>query len=236
MLPGRQATQKQLFCSQCVWAEDRCDGIPHCLSEADENCHVSYRTWLDSYPLLAPSPGPTLVSFDGKGFITLSAMNQTDSEGPLCREGHFQCAASLHHCLPVYVRCNRVRDCPGGEDEAECDEYLCPGLYRCRNVKVITITLIIMMIMMVTTVIVMKKVTAVPKIMMMFVIITQVRIMTITMMRRGTTMVMISSSSSSSSSAAAAAAAGAVAAAAAAAAAAAYLLYQRYRASYNVYN
>nr|KAG5691752.1 hypothetical protein BaRGS_014752 [Batillaria attramentaria] len=34
-------------------------------------------------------------------------------------------------CLPVYVRCNGVNDCPGREDEAGCENYTCPGFYRC---------------------------------------------------------------------------------------------------------
>lgn len=36
----------------------------------------------------------------------------------------------------MYVRCNGVYDCPGKEDEAECDSYPCPGFYRCRVSKV----------------------------------------------------------------------------------------------------
>nr|KAG5708620.1 hypothetical protein BaRGS_033041 [Batillaria attramentaria] len=40
-----------------------------------------------------------------------------------CHEGY---------CLPVYLRCNNVDDCPGREDEAGCDGYTCPGFYHCR--------------------------------------------------------------------------------------------------------
>nr|KAG5706342.1 hypothetical protein BaRGS_033103 [Batillaria attramentaria] len=35
-------------------------------------------------------------------------------------------------CVPMYVRCNGVYDCPGHEDEVECDDYSCPGHYHCR--------------------------------------------------------------------------------------------------------
>nr|KAG5710561.1 hypothetical protein BaRGS_013207 [Batillaria attramentaria] len=38
--------------------------------------------------------------------------------------------------MPVYVRCNGVNDCPGHEDEVECDSYTCPGFYRCRASRV----------------------------------------------------------------------------------------------------
>ena len=52
----------------------------------------------------------------------------------LCPESHFQCWDN-GHCLPVFVLCNGVYDCPGREDERECDQYTCPGYYRCRGVK-----------------------------------------------------------------------------------------------------
>ena len=35
------------------------------------------------------------------------------------------------YCLPVFVVCNGVLDCPGHEDEQDCDSYTCPGYYRC---------------------------------------------------------------------------------------------------------
>nr|KAG5689449.1 hypothetical protein BaRGS_026010 [Batillaria attramentaria] len=46
---------------------------------------------------------------------------------------HFLCDG---YCMPVYVRCNDVYDCPGKEDEAACDSYTCPGFYRCRKSSV----------------------------------------------------------------------------------------------------
>ena len=52
-----------------------------------------------------------------------------------CPETHFWCADE-NLCLPVFVRCNGVYDCPGHEDEEGCDLYTCPGLYRCRASRV----------------------------------------------------------------------------------------------------
>nr|KAG5685517.1 hypothetical protein BaRGS_024254 [Batillaria attramentaria] len=40
------------------------------------------------------------------------------------------------YCLPVYVRCNGVYDCPGKEDETACDSYTCSGFYRCRASRI----------------------------------------------------------------------------------------------------
>ena len=50
-----------------------------------------------------------------------------------CPESHFRCPSGPMVCLPVYMRCNDVYDCVGHEDEAGCDDYACPGFYRCRG-------------------------------------------------------------------------------------------------------
>nr|KAG5695272.1 hypothetical protein BaRGS_028207 [Batillaria attramentaria] len=47
-------------------------------------------------------------------------------------DAYEQCRSFEGYCLPVYLRCNGVDDCPGLEDEADCDSYTCPGFYRCR--------------------------------------------------------------------------------------------------------
>ncbi|KAL8598232.1 hypothetical protein ACOMHN_035182 [Nucella lapillus] len=49
-----------------------------------------------------------------------------------CPDTHFMCLRS-GYCLPVFVRCNKVSDCPDHEDETACDGYTCPGYYRCRG-------------------------------------------------------------------------------------------------------
>ena len=53
----------------------------------------------------------------------------------MCPETHFWCL-DKDYCLPVFLRCNGVYDCPGHEDEDGCDVYTCPGFYRCRASKV----------------------------------------------------------------------------------------------------
>ena len=40
------------------------------------------------------------------------------------------------YCLPVFLRCNGVYDCPGREDEDSCDSFTCPGFYRCRGSRI----------------------------------------------------------------------------------------------------
>ncbi|KAL8573222.1 hypothetical protein ACOMHN_006634 [Nucella lapillus] len=52
-----------------------------------------------------------------------------------CPDTHFQCPGG-GYCLPVFLLCNAVHDCQGKEDEAQCDDYQCPGYYRCRQSRV----------------------------------------------------------------------------------------------------
>ena len=66
----------------------------------------------------------------GVGYSISPVQHNTQGE-VLCPQSHFQCPDD-GYCLPVYVRCNQVRDCPGGQDEARCDSYTCPGFFRCR--------------------------------------------------------------------------------------------------------
>ena len=37
------------------------------------------------------------------------------------------------YCLPLYVLCNGVPDCPHRDDEHQCERPACRGLYRCRG-------------------------------------------------------------------------------------------------------
>ena len=49
-----------------------------------------------------------------------------------CQPTHILCPDNWY-CLPVFVRCNGVYDCPGKEDEQGCKDGVCPGYYRCRG-------------------------------------------------------------------------------------------------------
>ena len=62
-------------------------------------------------------------------------LTSTQQEDVQCPETHFQCLDN-GYCLPVFLRCNGVYDCPGKEDEGQCDVYTCPGYYRCRGSKI----------------------------------------------------------------------------------------------------
>ena len=48
-----------------------------------------------------------------------------------CRDLMF--VAGHGFCLPIYIWCNGVYDCPNHEDEHHCENRACSGLYRCRS-------------------------------------------------------------------------------------------------------
>eukprot|EP00057_Strongylocentrotus_purpuratus_P001223 XP_001196821.2 PREDICTED: G-protein coupled receptor GRL101 [Strongylocentrotus purpuratus] len=49
-----------------------------------------------------------------------------------CPDYSIKCPGS--YCIPLRFRCNDVWDCANGEDELECDRFVCPpGTYSCRS-------------------------------------------------------------------------------------------------------
>ena len=95
-----------------------------CVDGSDENnCSPAV---LYPLPFYGKQP-PVIVSMDGQGSVSLTSMTAND----LCPGTHFRCPQPVY-CMPVFLRCNGVKDCPYGEDELSCQSVLCPGYYRCR--------------------------------------------------------------------------------------------------------
>ncbi|XP_046341218.2 G-protein coupled receptor GRL101-like isoform X1 [Haliotis rufescens] len=67
--------------------------------------------------------GKVPASFDGNNIDNCSLAE--------CPAGFYTCPGS--YCIPVYLVCNGVTDCPRGEDEHQCGLYRCPGYYRCQK-------------------------------------------------------------------------------------------------------
>ena len=109
---------------QCISLEHFCNEKTDCYDGSDEIC-VRNQEYLE----LTTMP-PAVLKMDNTGKPFLSQMTVSDE----CPVTHFQC--SQGYCLPIYLRCNGVDDCPNREDEASCETYTCSGFYRCRGSKV----------------------------------------------------------------------------------------------------
>ena len=115
------------MCEQCVFRTDHCDGRKQCVDGSDE-----WQCWesLQKNDIITNTKlPPAVIDFTSAGAITVTSLNAS------CPETHFRCSND-GYCLPVYVRCNGVYDCPGREDEAACDVFSCPGFYRCRDSRI----------------------------------------------------------------------------------------------------
>ena len=107
----------------------KCNDQIDCVDGSDELDCTNSR----SSQILFSVPPPALV------FVNLLTGDDTlivksPHRGP-CPQGYFRCSEG-GSCFELPFRCNGVNDCPGGEDEAACTEYTCPGMYRCRGSKI----------------------------------------------------------------------------------------------------
>ena len=108
---------------QCIALHQECDETSDCYDGSDETCAK------EVHPLPLTSQ-QSVLDVDGTGQPILREVKNSDE----CPLTHFQC--SQGHCLPIYLRCNGVDDCPNREDEASCERYSCSGFYRCRGSRV----------------------------------------------------------------------------------------------------
>ena len=113
--------------SQCISLDKQYDDKSDCFDGSDELCQP-LRHFLE----LTTLP-PAVLDVDGTGQPFLRHMKDSDE----CPLTHFQC--SQGYCLPIYLSCNGVDDCPNREDEASCESYTCSGFYRCRRSKVLSL-------------------------------------------------------------------------------------------------
>ena len=107
---------------QCIPLEKQCDDLIDCNNGVDEKwCDQSQSAQVKHKVAVPPS------------YIYIKDNRIHVDNFFTCEETEFQCV-SMELCLSYELRCNGIYDCPGREDEADCDT--CPGFYRCRDSKV----------------------------------------------------------------------------------------------------
>ena len=112
---------------QHLYKHKVCDQVVDCLDGTEEQgCDNHFQKFVVRFFRQQP---PVIIHMDGRGSFTGVAMTADDP----CPETHFRCHGQQVYCMPVYLRCNQVKDCPNGEDELQCDVAVCPGYYRCRG-------------------------------------------------------------------------------------------------------
>ena len=98
-----------------------------CEDGSDESLCEHFRTEeSDSINVIPP---PAIINLDGQGRFTMEPLAPNST----CPETHFKCHDA--YCLPVYLRCNGVKDCLSGEDEVSCEDVVCEGYCYSINVK-----------------------------------------------------------------------------------------------------
>ena len=96
---------------QCTDEGQLCDVNPDCYDGSDEVCQSPRQTLkLTTLPL-------AVLQVDVKEQPFLRQMKDSDE----CPVTHIQCFQGF--CLPIYLRCNGVDDCPNREDEISCETY-----------------------------------------------------------------------------------------------------------------
>ena len=102
-----------------------CDRVSDCYDGSDEVACTFLRS---KYKPLAVKSAAR-IDIDQKYSVT-----STELDKPyVCPDTHFSCIGQIMYCLPIYVLCNGYYDCPQKEDEMGCENYTCPGFYRCRG-------------------------------------------------------------------------------------------------------
>ena len=131
MTPYRELSYESLswYCVvQCYSFTDTCNGQADCVNAADEQLCEHRITGSQNFVL-----PPALINISKVNTFVYSRLSRVASaHSAPCPPTHFQCPQN-GYCLPVFLRCNSVYDCPGHEDEYNCKRYKCKGLFRCRS-------------------------------------------------------------------------------------------------------
>ena len=133
MLYCAQITYTNLSLFKCIKKEMLCDNL-HC-NNGRESVHCVYSFYVLYEEFIVPPPA--IITFIKEDWMVMTPIKNLTGQGSsdLCPDTHFQCTGG-GYCMPVYMLCNGIHDCPNKDDESGCEHHTCHGFYRCRNSKV----------------------------------------------------------------------------------------------------
>ena len=100
-----------------VAASQVCDFYADCYSGEDERECGRLQNVLKKYwRKIHKAPFPSIFHFDGRGDFTRELL---DPNNITCPDTHFLCPGDPVYCVPVFTRCNGVKDCVEGQDEVK---------------------------------------------------------------------------------------------------------------------
>ena len=132
----------------CVHQTFVCDGVAHCPADDSDELMCQYqltkstqkkRLLNDAFSLCNSFSNETypnneicLLTRDQYG-VTEHCSNTehlrycVDFSCP----NHYKCLES--YCIPLHLVCDGVSDCPIGQDEEQCEEFVCQGYFQCKG-------------------------------------------------------------------------------------------------------
>ena len=134
----------------CVHRTFVCDGVVHCANDDSDELMCNYQLKRISH-LKEPNYQQFSLcnSFTNETFPNLElCLLVRDKYGVTkhCNNtehlhycvdfscpNHYKCPHS--YCIPIHTVCDGVKDCPQGEDEEQCSEFVCEGYMRCKGMN-----------------------------------------------------------------------------------------------------
>ena len=114
---------------QCIPFSHKCDRKEDCLDGSDESkCAVHQTRTANDFIFSNKKSSASVLMHTHTGAYEQRPISPLEP----CPDNYFRCPSS-GHCLPVYLRCNDVHDCPQSEDEHDCENFTCPDFYKCRG-------------------------------------------------------------------------------------------------------
>ena len=129
------------ICNNYKDCDDGWDELICTMSQWDSNLHLSLNNFVGktSTSTYQCSDG---TSYDASGFCVfdIAEMNTLlfcDDGSHLVQCTHVGCSNAFKcinsFCIPIRRLCDGVIDCPHGDDELGCDQFICTGLLQCRE-------------------------------------------------------------------------------------------------------